>query len=471
MQIPVLNGIYTDASGEFRTSYPRNLVPVPKKQGISNGYLRPADGIALLATGPGVDRGGINWNGVCYRAMGSKLVKVDAAGTLTVIGDIGGTTTPVSFDYSFDRLAVASAGKLWYYDGTTLAQVTDTDLGTTLDVLWVDGYFMTTDGTSLVVTELTDPFSVNPLKYGSAEVDPDPIKCLLKLRDEVCAVGRYTVEVFDNIGGSLFPFSRNAGAQMVRGAIGTDAACIFSLTTYNGIAFLGSARNEPPAVWFGVNGITTPLSTREVDTILQGYTEAQLSTAVLEPRMDKNHRLLYLHLPDQTLVYDASGSAAVGEPVWYILTSSLVGKGQYRARGLVWAYDKWISGDPTGATVGVFVDNISSHYGTANGWEFGTVVVYNESAGAIFHEVELIALAGHVALNVDPTIWTSYSLDGETWSQERPRSAGKQGRRAARLSWLQQGNMRNWRIQRFRGTSDAHLSIARIEAKIEGLAV
>lgn len=472
MQIPILNGVYTDNAGDFRTSYPRNLVPVPKKQGISNGYLRPADGIvAFGSAGPGVDRGGINWNGVCYRVMGSKLVRVDDDGFITIIGDVGFSSSPVTLDYSFDRLGISSAGSLYYYDRVTLTQVADPDLGTVLDFLWVDGYFMTTDGTSLVVTELTDPFSVNPFKYGSAEADPDPIKGLLKIRNEVYAVGRYTIEVFDNVGGSLFPFSRNAGAQMMRGAVGTYAACAFTLTTYAGVAFVGSTRNEPPAVWFGVNGITTQLSTREIDTILQDYTEAQLATAVLEPRVDKNHALLYLHLPDQTLVYDARGSAAVGEPVWFTLSSGLIGLDAYRARYLTWCYDKWISGDPTSNTLGYFVDDSSHHYGDVVGWEFGTVVIYNESAGAIFHEVELVVIAGHVSANVDPTVWTSYSLDGETWSQERPRTAGRQGRRNVRVSWLQQGSMRNWRIQKFRGTSDAHLTVARLEAQVEALAV
>ena len=119
MQIPILNGIYSDTKADFRSSYPRNLVPVPKKQGISQGYLRPADGISEFATGPGVDRGGINWNGVCYRAMGSKLVSVSSNGTVAILGDIGGATSQVTFDYSFDRLAISSDGKLYYYDGTT----------------------------------------------------------------------------------------------------------------------------------------------------------------------------------------------------------------------------------------------------------------------------------------------------------------------------------------------------------------
>ena len=77
VQIPILNGIYTDGSPNFRTSYPVNLVPVPKENGISSGFLRPADGLIATGTGPGVDRGGINWNdGNLYRVMGTKFCQV-----------------------------------------------------------------------------------------------------------------------------------------------------------------------------------------------------------------------------------------------------------------------------------------------------------------------------------------------------------------------------------------------------------
>lgn len=469
MQIPILNGIYSDTSADFRTSYPRNLMPVPKKQGISQGYLRPADGILEFATGPGADRGGINWNGVCYRVMGSKLVSIDKNGTISIIGDVGGINSQVTFDYSFDRLGIASEGKLFYYDNSSLSQVTDADLGTVVDFIWIDGYFMTTDGTSLVVTELTDPFSVTNFKYGSAEADPDSIKGLLKVRNEAYAIGRYTIEVFDNVGGNYFPFQRVPGAQVMRGAVGTFACCVFTMQNYQGVAFLGGGRNEPSAIWFGLNGTSTQISTREIDSILQNYTEEQLSKTVLESRVDKNHSLLYIHLPDQTLVYDSAATSVVGEPVWFVLTSSIVGLGTYRARNIIWCYDKWISGDPTTNKLGYFVENISHHYGNINGWDFGTTIIYNEAEGVIFHELELIALTGQIELGKNPTIWTCYSTDGETWSQERPRTAVRQGRRDVRLNWLQQGNMKNWRIQKFRGTSDAHISIAKLEARLEAL--
>ena len=466
MQIPILNGIYTDNGPDIRTSYPVNLVPVPKKSGISNGFLRPGDGLVANGTGPGIDRGGINWNGVCYRVMGTKLVTVASNGAVTVLGDVGGpVNTLVSFDYSFDRLAIASGGRLYYWNGT-LTQVTDPDLGVVLDVVWVDGYFMTTDGTSLVVTELTDPTQVNPLKYGSSEVDPDPVVALLKLRNEIYALNRNTIEVFDNVGGDFFPFQRIDGAQIQKGVIGTFGCCVYLET----VAFLGSGRNEQPGIYLGANATAQKISTQEIDILLLNYTEAQLATVKLEARNDKNHQHLYVHLPDRTIVYDAAASEALGEQVWFTLTTSQVGFSQYRARNLVWAYDKWLVGDPQSSTIGYLVQDIGSHWGQIVRWEFGTLIAYNEGNGAIFNELELVALTGRVALGVDPIISTSYSVDGLAWSQDRPIRVGTTGSTKKRLAWFQQGHMLNWRIQRFRGDTQAHLSFARLEAQIEALA-
>ena len=466
MQIPILNGIYTDNGPSFRASYPVNLVPVPKKSGISNGFLHPGEGIVANGTGPGIDRGGINWNGVCYRVMGTKLVTVASNGTVTVLGDVGGpVNTLVTMDYSFDRLAIASGGRLYYWNGV-LTQVSDPDLGVVLDVVWVDGYFMTTDGTSLVVTELSNPLQVNPLKYGSSEVDPDPVVALLKLRNEVYALNRNTIEVFDNVGGDFFPFQRIDGAQIQKGVIGTFGCCVFMET----VAFLGSGRNEQPGIYLGANAQAQKISTQEIDEILMQYTEAQLATVKLEARNDRAHQHLYVHLPDRTLVFDAAASEALGEQVWFTLTTSAVGFSQYRARNFVWAYDKWLVGDPQSSAIGYLDDTIGHHWGQIVRWEFGTTIVYNEGNGAIFSELELVALTGRVALGVDPIITTSYSVDGQSWSQDRPMRVGTTGNTRKRLVWFQQGYMRNWRIQRFRGDTQAHLAFARLEAQLEQLA-
>ena len=167
MKIPILAGVYVDGSPSVRVSYPVNLIPVPGQDGVDDGYLRPAEGIGAFTTGSGADRGAIVWNDVHYRVSGTDLISITSAGVVTVLGTIPGTDA-VRLDFSFDKLGICADGDLYYWDTLVLSQVTDPDLGTSNDVVWVDGYWMSTDGTDIVVTELADPFAVNPLKYGSS---------------------------------------------------------------------------------------------------------------------------------------------------------------------------------------------------------------------------------------------------------------------------------------------------------------
>jgi hypothetical protein len=477
VQIPILSGCFADNGPDIRQSFPINLVPVPAESGVSAGYLRPADGITGTSTAPqSITRGGINWRGTLYRVTGTALISVAADGTVLTIGDVGagGTVSmcygPSSTTYPVGILAVASGGRLYYYDGSTLTQVTDIDLGVCVAVIWLDGYFISTDGESIIVSDLADPFSFSATKYGSSEASPDPITALLRTRNEMNALNRFTIEVFDNVGGTGFPFARIEGAQIQKGCIGTHACCVF----LEALAFLGSGENEAPSVYLGANGSAQKLSTFEIDRQLSTYTELQLSTVVLETRNDNGHLHLYVHLPDRTLVYDHTATEALGQPVWFVLTSGIVGFAAYRGRHFVWCYDRWTVGDNTGALLGEFTQATGRVLDEKTRWEFATSIIYNKGAGLIISQLELVALTGRLdggaSVTADPLITTSSSLDGVTWSQDASIAAGKVGERLNRLIWRRQGTMRNMRMQRFRGDSDAHVSFARLEAAVEPLA-
>lgn len=463
MQWPILSGVY--AEGHWRTSYPVNMVPIPKDTGLSAGYLKVADGFSELSDAGGLSRGGVLWNGVLYRVQGKDLVTVAEDGLVTVIGEVG-NGGDVTMTYGFDYLAVASAGNLFLYDGSTLQQVTDPDLGTVLDVIWVDGYFMTTDGEFLVVTELNDPFAVSTTKYGSSEVDPDPIVAVTKFQNEVYAVNRYTIEAFQNVGGENFPFQRVDGAQVHKGALGTHCVALMDA----GLAVLGSGKNEGISVWLCLNGSASKLATAEIDELLENYTEQDLSGAYLEVRMWRGHETLMIHLPDRCLCYDVAASAVLQQSVWYTLTSSTLGFARYRAKHHVWAYNMWTVGDPKSGKLGYVDDSIATHWGEKTRWEFATKMLYNEARGALIHELELVGLFGQTPLEGEPRISTEYSQDGETWSQPHWVKIGVQGQRNWRARWLSQGHIDSFRAQRFKGDSLAKISANRVEARLGALA-
>lgn len=466
-QIPLINGVYADAAPHFRSAYPRNYFAVPKDNGIARGYLQPANGIVQVAATSGPDRGGYNWNDVCYRVVGTDLKTVAAnyamsASLGTVIG-----STKVSMDAGFDRLVVVGGGNAYYYTKAgVFSQVTDADLGLVIDVVWVDSYFVFTDGSVLIVADLTDPTAVNPLKYGSAEFDPDSIVGVCRVGTELTAVGRYSVQAYTNVGGTGFPFSPIKGTIVNKGAFGTHSFAALDNTLY----MVGSGRNEAPSVWQVTNGSVANISTSEIDKVLKTYTPTQLAAIEVEMWVDEGHMVMMIHCPDRTLALDISATLAAGEPVWAILTSGM-GINKYRCRNLTWCYNKWIVGDTNSNAIGIYDNTISTHWGQALDWEFGTVIVYLNGKGAIMYDMELVGLYGQVPLGANPVVLTSYTKDGVTWSQEMSVRAGKQGQRTGRLCWINAGSIENFRAQKFRGTSDCHVAFARLEARFEPLYV
>ena len=460
--IPLLSGVSASETADFDIDYPINMEPVPLKSGIAEGYLRSTAGAVQFAEGPGTDRGGINWNDSLYRVMGTKLVQVSGSGTVTELGDVG-SGGKAALDYGFDRLAINSGDRLYYWNGTALVQVTDPDLGPVVDMLWMAGYFITTDGTSIIVTQLSDPTSVDPLKYGSAEADPDMVVALFKLREQLYAIGRYTIQPFDNTGGSGFPFTAIPTATVPVGAVGPRAKCAF----YQTLAFTGSGRGEASSVYLLDGGNAVKIGTRSIDDELAKVTDQ--ASITMESRMSRDERRLLIHLPDKTLVYMANASRIAGFPVWYIAASGLAMDQQYRLQNAVYCYNEWICGDTASSNLGTLDETLATQFGAAVGWRVETQLVYNETNGAIVHSLELVGLPGRGGNNARPVVFASFSKDGETWTMERANGVGKPGNRTKRSVWNLHKRMRNYLGIRFRGTSDALAGLAQLNADIEAL--
>lgn len=464
MQLSILKGIYADPTAGLNDSYPINLEPQLVDSGISKGLLRMSPGITTLAEGPGFDRGAITWRNTCFRVMGKQLVSV-VGSTVTQLGSVG-EGGPVRFDYSLERLAVASELNLFYWDGA-LTRVTDVDLGNVIDVCWVDGYFMTTDGEFLVVTDLNDPTSVNPLKYGSSEADPDPIVALRKVRNEIYAVNANTIENFQNIGGDGFPFQRNPGGLIPKGAVGTYAVAYF-LDTF---AFVGGGRDEANSVYLAGSGEAVSISTSQVDLEIAKLTPAQQALIEVEARVDRNEQRLLIHLPSKTLVYFHQASLANKSPVWTILASGVLTEKPYAGRHFVQAEGRWIGGSNVNAHVGYLNDAVETHFGAVAGWRFDTNFIYNAAKGGLLKALELIGVPGRGAFGSAPTMSLSVSQDGETWSQERFIAMGTAGQRGKRLQWRPKIKFANYAGLRFRGANTGIASFIRLEADIEPLNV
>ena len=273
--------------------------------------------------------------------IGEWFTWVNADGSIDYLGQVDDDARRVVIVNSFDRLAIASAGKLYHWPingGTSF--VTDVDLGYVLDVVWIAGYFMTTDGANLIVTDLNDLLSVNPPKYGSSEVLPDSINSLLVIRNEVYAVNRYSVEVLPERRRKPVPVPPHRWRHDPEGlqspatpAATSSTASPSSAAARTRACRCGSARWVGPTSWrrprWSASCRTTPRHSFSRSSWSRAWTACM--------------RCSYIHLPDKTLVYDHAASLDIGTPIWTVQTSGANGDQAYRARGFVRAYDKWLS--------------------------------------------------------------------------------------------------------------------------------
>lgn len=456
-QASLLSGITASKAAEFGVSYPRNLEPIIVNSGISKGQLRSAAGAVQIGSGPGIDRAAVNWNDACYRVMGSQLVQVAADGTVKQLGDVGADGT-ANLDYSFDRLIVRSGTRLYYWDGVALKQVIDTDLGVILDAIWISGYTMTTDGKYVVVTELSDPFQVKPLKYGSAESDPDPITGLIRINNEAAVLNRYTIQFLDNQGGSGFPFANVGGALINTGCVSATAKCLFG----NTFAFVGSSRGDALGVHVAGSGSAKKISTRVIDDALSA--EKDPTAIVLERRVSRDELRLLVHLASETWCFLAKASEAAGEPVWYRLGSAQ--DHAYRPRNAVNVYGRTMVGDVKSPALGTLSSDVSAHFGEPAEWMFDVGMIYNGGKGAILDSVELIGLPARGDAGV---AFMSVTQDGVTFGPERGISTGAKGDRQKRMAWRPHARVRNYAGIRFRGYDTAVQGFAACEVNARGL--
>lgn len=408
VQIPLLKGTKGTPLGEFAETLPVNLEPVSIDSGISKGMLRSAMGANTIGTGPGLDRGGILYNGVCYRVMGTKLVTVSPVGAVTILADVG-AGGPVGLTYGFGRLAIQSGVNLFYWDGATLTQVTDTDLGPCYDVAWMNQQFFSTDGQYIIAADITDPTNITATRYGSAESSPDAITGIIPLRNEMYVCGTETIEVQTYTGGEDFPLTASPGATIPIGVVGSRAKCAFSQT----FAFVGAGRNHATAVWLAAEGTATKLSTRIVDDLIAKVRDQ--SNIQLEARVSRDEERLYVHLPTCSLVYLFRASQMAQTAVWYIVSSGLGDGRAYRARNAVLVDGVWIVGDTESNAIGVLTEGPTPN-----------------------------------AIG-DPQVFMSTSVDSETWSIEKACSAGRSGDRNAKVSWRPHRRSSGYMNFRFRG--------------------
>lgn len=457
-RVPIMRGDHVSAETDYRDALPVNYTIVAKEILGANGYLLSHPGLSLHSVGEGADRGGY-WNerqGRQYRVSGDRLLSLEANGDTTDLGNITGSTQ-ASMTHSFNTQSIVSGGQWWLYDGTTLTQQTDPDLGTPIDHIWIDSIYMFTDGEFIYHTDITDETSISPLKFATSEYSPDPTLGVDITADDLLIVfDRYTTAYFINRAAANFAFSFLKSKTIKCGIVATHCKTEMEEIFY----IIGSGRDESLSIHAIDVGTYTSIASREIDKILATYTDAELSDASLESRVEDQDRFIIANLPRHTLLFNMTIAKKFGkDQAWTIVKSGIVDDTPWRGiNGVSDPRVGWIYGDRNDSNIGLLDNTIATQYGGQVENILFTPLLDMETMS--IDELEFNILPGHQVNVSDVTSFISSTYNGVTYGFEYTQTTSTQFNYDLRLIYFQLGYVENYVGFKLRTVSGERLAMS-----------
>ena len=485
-KIPIGQGYYVSPSAPLSSLTCNNLYPqypLTKNPLSEAGLLRTPGAEAIQDSGViGVGRGTRKFqkSDWLFHVTGDKLVKRTAINSVsTVVGTISGSGQ-VSMADNGETLCIIVPGVTGYFydiDTDVLTEITDpvfTDFGlqeggVTSVTEHNNRFVYTTDEEffigSLVTTNKGTDF--NALDFEDAESANDPIVRAMETSNELYIFNTETIEVYKDIGGTDFPYQRIPGATIDRGLASRFAVVHVKSDFY----FLGKGENEQPSIIKTTPGGSQRVSTAAIDTLIQSYTDYELSTVVAWTYSADGADFLGFNLPNQTVVLDLVATTLAGVPIWHTRTT---GGSKWRVNTCQSIFGTTIVDDSLDSRVGSIERSITSEYGAAVDREFTTLYLNAEGRSFVTRKVELTCtrgvgtpLSNPVPENYNPTIECFFSVDqGNTYQTLGTTTFGNTGDYLQRQLWRRLGRSSTALILKFTTSAKVALDIQRLDLEI-----
>lgn len=474
-QLNITNGFYVHESLPISNQDCVNWYPITnEKSALSEESLLGTPGIELLTTTGTTNeynRGCWEKGGIGYFVNGNVLYSldytIDGAGNetfaYTALGTIEGTERVFMADNGTQLMVLVPGGKAYIYneqDGTPFQEITDADFranGDPQSLLFIDGYFVcTTDEKKWIISNLNDGTTWDALDFASAEADPDSIVGIALCKNQPYILGSRTTEGFTNIGGSGFPFQRN-NVFFAKGIVGP-----YAVTNANDTFFIiGKGEKESPAFWMFTESGYQKISTCVIDTILSGYTAAELLNAFCWSIAQRGAYFVGLTLPDRTFVINLI------DMKWHERRSHVgVSDVKWRVSSIMQVYGKLIVGDLYTGNIGKLAADIYKEY-TENIRRIVSTMPFTNNLEPI--AVPKIELTMETGISNDdcnvPIISLSMSKDGKVFNYERLRSLGMIGEYKKRLIWRRNGRFSRFGVLRFAFSDPVKPVLIRLDAE------
>lgn len=307
MKTPILGASYTARSVNAAADRCVNLFPEAIPQGgKESGFLSRAPGLRLLKTlGTGPIRGCIEFNNLAYVVSGNSLYQIDTSYNETLLGTVNGSGNVSMADNGIQVFISCNPDAFIYNTQIgVFAQITDPDFPGSVNVAYIDGYFVFNEPNSrrFWKTQLLDGTSVDPLDFASVEGSPNYLNALFVDHREVWLFSDDSTEVWYNDGGAGFPFSRIQGAFIEAGCIANHSIAKLD----NSIFWLGMDERGSGIV-YRANGYTPmKVSTHALEYAIQQYSD--MSDAIGYSYQQEGHLFYVLTFPtgNATWVYDVT---------------------------------------------------------------------------------------------------------------------------------------------------------------------
>jgi len=259
----------------------KNLYPARKEATDGRAVeLRTTPGLEPFVTLSGNVRGYIATDGLfdgdIFAVAGAKFVRITSAGVVTELGAVP-LTGNVTMAASRIEIAVCVAPKMYIYDGSTFAEVTDEDLPNVTSVDYINQRFIVSDDADRPYwTDLLDGSAVDGLNFLTAEAHPDKLVRVLSDGESFYAMGTRTIErigAVSNPSSASAAFARIGSGVIKVGLAGIHAATVDVSTKI--VGFVGSDR----VIYITQGYDPQPISSTFINDELAKATDEELSAA------------------------------------------------------------------------------------------------------------------------------------------------------------------------------------------------
>lgn len=480
-ELPIDIGFYESSTLPLAAQNCINLYPQnPQTKGaISTGALFSTPGIAqFTVAGVGPGRGYNIFNGELYVVSGNEFYKVSSTGSTTLLGVISGTGRVITSNNGVTICIQVPGGSGYFYSVSTgLFEITDpvyqdfqAQPGGVTSVTYKDGYFVYTTAFEFFLSSLVTENggrNFNGLDFGTAEIKPDSNVRDLTVKNELYIFGTDTAELFQNTGASGFPFQRINGASIDKGLAARHSLIEFD----NSFVFIGGGIGESIAIWRGLSGTASKISTSAIDHALQQYTGEEISNAFAWTYTEDGNFFVGFTLPDTTFVYDATASALQGRPVWHERQSN---GSQWRVTHTMDVYGKTYVLDNASGNIGWLDRNFPKEYGQPINYEFTGSYLFNEGRSFVVSAMELRAETGvgnikGTGSGENPQVELLISDNGgRSFVSIGERSLGTYQDYKARLIWRRINRVEASLVFRFKITSETKVNFTNLLTTLKG---